>query len=147
MSNPNESVDLSEHLDLEELSLLVDKLAGWMSRYGPLEEIDEDDLQSEVENQLWSEVTLDNDVVLFSGIHPRAERFFLSKIASIELEDSPVTTAIFFACPLCDDSMIDKDEEEKPCSSCSFNRKLFLDLETLLHDSSAISINNNIEPA
>ena len=147
MRDDGKDLNFSEFLDFSELSPLVGKLRDWIHRYGPLEEADMDDLPGEVEIQTWSEVTLDQDVLLFSGILPHAERIFLSKVALIDPQDSPVTTALFFSCPLCEDSSVDKDEEVKPCTSCSFNRKLFLDLELLLDDCSIASINRHIEPA
>lgn len=144
----NKSVDFSKYLDFKEIEFFVEKLRNWTSLYGPLEEIDSNYAETEPQGHVWSEVSDDDEVALFSGFVPRAERFFLSKTALIVDQDSPVTTAYFFSCPICEDALVDQDgETTESCPECGFNRKLFLDLEDLLGDSSINSINKHIEPA
>ena len=135
------TLDLSSYLDFQEILLNVEKLRAWMEKYAPLTELDQENLNSEIEKKIWSEVSGDDSVNLCAGIFAYAERFFVSGNDLFDESDRIVTTACFFSCPICEET-----EGESDCI-CEGNGRLFLDLERLLKTCTTDSINSCIEPA
>lgn len=141
------STDLSIYIDFEEISLLVEKLRTWMGKFGPLTEVNEDELSTELEKRIWSDVSNDNTVDLSLGILRYADRYFVSEKVFFDDEDYSITTALWYSCPICKDAQLGEEEDTTSNCICEGKGRLFLDLERLLETCTKEKINYWFESA